>query len=234
MNVFICDDQPAFTEEFSRQLEGYFKKQELSLRLLSFLNGESLLDCETKPDIIFLDIKLNGMSGLETARQLRKSGCQAKIIFLTAYKQYVFQAFDVDASHYLIKPVKEDKLESVLNHVIGHLSQKEQFLSLQSGSSVVRLPHEDILYLEVRDRKVSVHTRTNSVDFYGKLEALERQLPDRFFRCHRSFIVNMEYVMSFNRTDLFLNNGQSIPVSKRKYQAFSKAFMNFVRQEGLT
>lgn len=234
MNVFICDDQPVFTEEFSRQLEGYFKKQELSLRLFTFLSGERLLDCDIKPDIIFLDIKLYGMSGLETARQLRKSGCQAKIIFLTAYKQYVFQAFDVDASHYLIKPVKEEKLESVLNHVISQTSQKKQCLSLQSGSALVRLPYEDLLYLEVRDRKVSVHTRDNSVDFYGKLEALEKQLPDSFFRCHRSFIVNMEYVMSFNKTDLFLSNGHSIPVSKRKYPAFSKAFMDFVRQEGLT
>lgn len=234
MNIFVCDDQPVFTEEFKIQLENYFTNRGIGLKLYTFAEGRQLLACKAKPDIIFLDVKLEGISGIETARSLRRSGSRAKIIFLTAYKQYVFQAFDVDASHYLIKPVEAKKLETVLNHVIGQLAPQKQCLTLQANASLLRLPYDEITYIEVRDRKVTVHTLDGLVDFYGRLEALEKQLPDCFFRCHRSFIVNMECVISFNRTDIFLKNHQSVPVSKRRYQDFSAAFMTFIRQEGLT
>lgn len=235
MNVFLCDDQPLFMEEFAKLLEGYFKAHEISFELSAFPNGKELLNAPTTPDIIFLDIKMEELSGLETARMIRKNNSRSKIIFLTAYKQYVFHAFDVDASHYLLKPVKMEKLEAVLNHVIGQLTPPDmQYLTFQSGSSILRLPYSDILYLEVRDRKVSVHGRTGTADFYGKLENLEKTLPPQFFRCHRSFIVNMDSVMRFDKTDLFLNNGEFIPVSKRKYQNFSMAFMKQMQKEGLS
>lgn len=235
MNVFLCDDQPVFMEEFSAQLKEYFKKRQIPLKLSAFTSGRELLEAEAVPDILFLDIRMDGMSGLETARILRKRSAQMKLIFLTAYKQYVFLAFDVDASHYLIKPVKEEKLEAVLNHVIGQLSlAAPRFLTLQSGSSTLRLPCRDILYLEVRDRKVFVHTLEKTQAFYGKLDALEGKLPEVFYRCHRSFIVNMEAVVRLDKTDLFLRNGEAVPVSKRKYHDFSLAFMNFLQKEGLS
>lgn len=234
MNVLICDDHPIYMKEFAKQLEGYFQSHKIPLRLFTFTNGNQLLSSGISPDILFLDIKMEELSGLETARRLRKENTRSKIIFLTAYKQFVFQAFDVDASHYLIKPVKEEKLEAVLTHVIGQLVPPEkEFLTIQSGSSIQRLPYSDILYLEISDRKISVHTKTGTVYFYGKLEALEKMLPVQFFRCHRSIIVNMDTIMSFDKTNIFLANREAIPVSKRKYQEFSKAFMKQIQKEGL-
>ncbi len=235
MNVFLCDDQPLYMEEFAKQLEGYFHSRKISFQLSAFTDGNQLLNSGISPDIIFLDIKMGELSGLETARRIRKDNTRSRIIFLTAYKQFVFQAFDVDASHYLIKPVKEEKLEAVLNHVIGQLVPPEkEYLTFQSGLSIRKLPPSDILYLEVRNRKVSVHSKTGVFDFYGKLEVLEKKLPARFFRCHRSFIVNMDTVMRFDKTDIFLMNGESVPVSKRKYQEFSMAFMKQMQKEGLS
>lgn len=235
MNLLLCDDEIEFTKEFAKQLEGYFLSRQVSFQLFVFSNGEDLLKSDISPDIIFLDIKMGGLSGIETARILRKNQNRSKIIFLTAYKQYVFDAFDVDASHYLIKPVKEEKLEAVLDHVMKQLtSAKTQFLTVQSGSCIQRFSYTDILYLEVRNRKVTIHSQVGTVDFYEKLDTLEKCLPVHFFRCHRSFIVNMDFVARICKTDLFLSNGELIPVSKRKYQDFSIAFMKQMQKEGLS
>ncbi|RKD33828.1 LytR/AlgR family response regulator transcription factor [Lacrimispora algidixylanolytica] len=235
MNLLLCDDQSEFIKEFTKQLEGYFLSRQVSFQLFVFSKGEDLLKADISPDIIFLDIKMGGLSGIETARILRNNQIRSKIIFLTAYKQYVFDAFDVDASHYLIKPVKEKKLEAVLDHVMEQLtSAKTQFLTIQSGSCIQRFSYSDILYLEVRNRKVTVHSQTGNVDFYGKLDTLEKCLPTHFFRCHRSFIVNMDFVMQISKTDLLITNGELIPVSKRKYQDFSIAFMKQMQKEGLS
>lgn len=235
MNLFLCDDQTEFTEVFKKQLEEYFLSRKISFQLFVCSKGEDLIHSEITPDIIFLDIKMAGLSGIETARILRENRSRSKIIFLTAYKEYVFEAFDVDASHYLIKPVKKEKLEAVLDHVTGQLALPEnQCLTFQSDGYTHRFYYPDILYLEVRDRKVTVHGKTGNADFYGKLEVLEKILPSQFFRCHRSFIVNMESVMRYGRTDLLLSNGESVPVSKRKYQEFSMAFMKQMQKEGLS
>ncbi len=235
MNLFLCDDQSEFIKEFTKQLEGYFLSRQVSFQLSVFSNGEDLLKADISPDIIFLDIKMGGLSGIETARILRNNQIRSKIIFLTAYKQYVFDAFDVDASHYLIKPVEEKKLEAVLDHVMKQLtSAKTQFLTVQSGSCIQRFSYSDLLYLEVNNRKVTVHSQMGNVDFYGKLDTLEKCLPVHFFRCHRSFIVNMDFVMQISKTDLLITNGELIPVSKRKYQDFSIAFMKQIQKEGLS
>lgn len=235
MNLFLCDDQPEFMAEFETQLNEYFISRQLSFQLFFYTSGAQLLDAPISPDIIFLDIKMEGLSGLETAKNIRKYNSRSKIIFLTAYKQYVFQSFDVDASHYLIKPVNPKKLHAVLDHVIGQLeAPSTQFLVFQAKTSTIRLPYSEILFLEVQNRKIIVHTRTETTVFYGKLETLEKNLPPQFFRCHRSFIANMDFILRFNKTDLFFTNGETIPVSKRKYTDFSLAFMKFIQKEGLS
>lgn len=235
MNLFLCDDQPEFMAEFEKQLNEYFISRNLFFQLFSYSNGTQLLDSKIYPDIIFLDIKMEGLSGLETAKNIRKNNSRSKIIFLTSYKQYVFQSFDVDASHYLIKPVNPKKLHTVLDHVIGQLTASStQFLTFQSGQVTIRLPYSEIMFLEVQNRKIIVHARTETANFYGKLEILEKNLPPQFFRCHRSFIANMDFILRFNKTDLFFTNGETIPVSKRKYPDFSLAFMKFIQKEGLS
>ena len=234
MNVFLCDDQAEFMHGFANDLEGYFRNRELSFRLFLFTDGEKLLCSGIAPDIIFLDIKMGKESGLETARKIREINTRVKIIFLTAYKQYVFQSFDVDASQYLIKPVSEQKLYAVLDHILRQLNPlKEPPLVVKSGHTTSCVPCSDLLYVEVNNKTVTLHNENGITEFFGKLEAIEMNLPARFYRCHRSFIVNMDYVVRFDRMDLHLSNGESIPVSKRKYQEFSKAFLKHIKKEGL-
>lgn len=234
MNVFLCDDQAEFMENFANDLNLYFHSKNIPFRLFLFTRGLDLLLSNVKPDLIFLDIKMGEESGLSIAQKIRETDSQSKIIFLTAYKQYVFQAFDVDAAHYLIKPVSQKKLDSVLNHVIGQLSSiKEPPLILTTGRRTICLPCSFLMYLEVNNKTVTLHTQSGLEEFSGKLEIIEKKLPMQFFRCHRSYIVNMDFVSRLDKLDLYLSDGTSIPVSKRRYQDFSRAFLKHIQKEGL-
>lgn len=232
MNLTICDDQPEFIEEFKARLENYFSARGLACFIFTYTDGRHLLDADTVSDIIFLDIKMGDLSGLKTAQMIREKDLRVKIVFLTAYKQYVFQAFDVDASHYLVKPVSEEKLTNVLDHLVAQIQEAvRQFVSFKTGNSVLRLSQDDIIYLEVIDRKVFAHTRGGVEAFYGRLDSLEKQLPSIFYRCHRSYIVNMSAVTRLGKADLLLCNGETVPISKRKYADFARAFMQLIREE---
>lgn len=234
MNVFLCDDQAEFMHGFANDLKGYFSARKMSFQLFLFTDGAKLLCSGIAPDIIFLDIKMGKESGLETARKIRETNTRTKIVFLTAYKQYVFQSFDVDASHYLIKPVSEQKLYAVLDHVIRQLNPfKESPIIVRSGQATLCVSCSDLLYIEVNNKTVTLHNENGITEFRGKLESVEKNLPPRFYRCHRSFIVNMDYVVRFDKMDLHLANGELIPVSKRKYQEFSRTFLKHIKKEGL-
>nr|WP_288828942.1 LytTR family DNA-binding domain-containing protein [uncultured Clostridium sp.] len=234
MNVFLCDDQAEFMHGFANDLKGYFRNRKISFRLFLFTDGANLLCSGIAPDIIFLDIKMGKESGLITARKIREINTRTKIVFLTAYKQYVFQSFDVDASHYLIKPVSEQKLYAVLDHLLRQLNPlKEPPIIVKSGQTTLCVSCSDLLYVEVNNKTVTLHNKNDITEFSGKLEAIETNLPARFYRCHRSFIVNMDYVVRFDKMDLHLVNGESVPVSKRKYQDFTRAFLRHMKKEGL-
>jgi two-component system response regulator LytT len=235
MNIFLCDDQAEFMHEFANDLEGYFRTRKMPFQLFLFTAGTELLSSSVVPDLIFLDIKIGEESGLETARKIRETNSRTKLVFLTAYEQYVFQSFDVDASHYLIKPVSRQKLDTVLDHIIRQLNPlKEPPIIVKSGQRTICISCSDLLYIEVNNKTVTLHNKNDTTEFYGKLEAIEKNLPARFYRCHRSYIVNMDYVVRFDRMDLHLANGESIPVSKRKYQDFSRAFIRHIKKEGLS
>ena len=234
MNVFLCDDQAEFMHGFANDLEGYFHTRNIPFQLFLFTDGAGLLCSSAVPDLVFLDIKMGKESGLETARKIRETNTRAKIVFLTAYKQYVFQSFDVDASHYLIKPVNKQKLYAVLDHVLRQFNQlKEPPIIVRSGQTTLCVSCSDLLYIEVNNKTITLHSVNDITEFSGKLEAVEKNLPAQFYRCHRSFIVNMDYIDRFDRMDLHLTNGVLIPVSKRKYQDFSRTFLRHIKKEGL-
>ena len=234
MNVFLCDDQAAFMHEFADDLEGYFLTRKIPFQLFLFTAGTELLSSVIVPDLIFLDIKMGEESGLETAQKIRETNSRTKLIFLTAYKQYVFQSFDVDASHYLIKPVNRQKLDHVLDHIIRQLNPlKEPPIIVKSGQSTLCISCSDLLYIEVNNKTVTLHNENDTTEFPGKLEAVEKNLPARFYRCHRSYIVNMDYIVRFDRMDLHLANGEIVPVSKREYQDFSSTFLKYMKKEAL-
>ncbi|MCR5055172.1 MAG: LytTR family DNA-binding domain-containing protein [Lachnospiraceae bacterium] len=230
MNVFICDDDIRICEILETKLRTMFTDINVSI----FTEGRKLLEAKDEPDIILLDIKMPDTDGMTLARRLRTNGYNRIIIFITGEKDEVFNAFDVDAFHYLIKPVKDSKFREVMDKAKRYLeempsSEEEKILEIQSGSKHIKIRLSDIVYAEVFDRKVVIHELDEEMEYYGRLSDLENKLGDEFFRIHRSFIINLKYVNVYDKHSVTMENGVNIRISRDKYNSFLKAYMDYNR-----
>lgn len=232
IRIAVCEDDQPLLDQLTSQVKTILDKNEISHNIESFQNGSALLAREAF-DVLLLDIAMEPLDGLELARRLRRRGDESRLVFITAHQQYAIDAYDVQAFHYLVKPVDMKKLEMILLKLCNSLQKEHQrALVVRQGAAVRRVPLEMVLYLEVLDRKIYLHTTEESVPFYGKLEELEPTLPATFFRCHRSYIVNLCHVQYYNKGEIQLANEEQIPLSKRRYKSFSLAFMHYLKESG--
>lgn len=235
MKIAVCDDERLVREDIAQKISLLYPGIEVSL----FENGMALLESEKKFDIIFLDIQMDGISGMNVARKLRKENSHAILIFITALKEYVFQAFDVDAFHYLVKPFDKVKFYEVLENAIVRCEQErkpfpreEKSISIKSGGITSKVYLRDIIYAEVFNRKIVLHKTDGELEFYGKMSALEGELGRDFFRPHRAYLVHLRYVSSYNAANITLENGQTILMAKQKYEEFVKSYFDYTRRDG--
>lgn len=229
MKIAVCDDEPVIRKQVEQRIHVLYE----DARVQQFKNGQALLDAEINFDIIFLDIQMEGINGMDVAGKLRQDGWRGVLVFLTAVEEYVFQAFDVGAFHYLVKPVDPAKFYEVLKRAAQQSIQlsveeaKPFSVTVKSGGVTRKIPVDGIYYLEVFNRKITVHTTSGIIRCYGKLSDYEKNLGEDFFRCHRAFLVHLKYVSRFHAKEITLENGETLLLSKQKYAEFVKAYMNY-------
>lgn len=227
--VAICEDERYILEELRKKVEKYINRKSLDASIKTFTSGEELLKAKKKFDIILLDLMLPGIDGLEVARQI---SCRSRIIFVTSYREYAVEAFDANAVHYLVKPVTEERLFSALDRAVNQTEQMDnQSLTLMKSGKTQVIFIRDILYCEVFNHQVRIHTVHGTYDYFGTLDMLETKLDERFFRCHRSFVVNMSCVAGQEKGVAILINGERIFISRRKQADFMQKLLNFLKNE---
>lgn len=227
--VAICEDERYILEELRKKVEKYINRKSLDASIKTFTSGEELLKAKKKFDIILLDLMLPGIDGLEVARQI---SCRSRIIFVTSYREYAVEAFDANAVHYLVKPVTEERLFSALDRAVNQTEQMDnQALTLIKSGKTQVIFIRDILYCEVFNHQVRIHTVHGTYDYFGTLDMLETKLDERFFRCHRSFVVNMSCVAGQEKGVAILTNGERIFISRRKQTDFIQRLLNFLKSE---
>ncbi len=195
-----------------------------------FSDGEELLRAGKEFDLILLDIRLeHSLDGMETARMLRKKS-GAVIIFVTALKEYVFDAYDVEAFHYLLKPIDEQKFEDVINRAAEKIEgeRKQKPLVIRVNGLVRHVAPEDIIYAENDRRKIILHTKDGNYTFYEKMSTLEQKLGKNFFRSHRGYLVHLREVAGYDHSTIQLKNGESVFLAKQKYSDFTEAYMKYL------
>ena len=230
MRIAICDDETRGRERIRTLLDKEFSGAQTS----EFDSGMKLIEAVKggyQPNIVLLDIAMEGMNGMETAKELRALS-DVILIFVTGIKEQVFQAFDVGAFHYLMKPVDKEKLKDVLNRARKELEKRggaSKFLLIKTAGKYRRIPVEDILYVENNGRKVVLHTRTEQLEYYERMNHLEEVLGEGFFRCHRGYLVALAAVIGYDNTSITVAGGEKIYLSKQKYAEFAKRCSQFMR-----
>lgn len=225
----ICDDNQADVIYLSSFLEKWAEKEEKALKIESFPSAEAFLfqyEEEKSFDILLLDIEMGDMNGIELARKIRRENHLVQIIFITGYMEYVAEGYDVEALHYLLKPVTEEKLYGVLDRAAERLKSKEKELCLTLPGSVTRIALCEIRYLEVRRNYVTIH---GAEDYTVKktLNELEEELDGSFCRTGRSYIVNLHFVKKITRTQVILKDGREIPLSRNCYEKMNQAVIQY-------
>lgn len=233
--IAVCDDIPLECADIAKQIETILKQSNADFIIKKFFGGLELIQSRESFDIIFLDIKMPNINGMELAKQIRKQGRQSLIIFITSASEYVFDAFDVEAFQYLLKPIQTDKLKNVLEKATKkmQIDANIDFLMISANRQIQKVFLKDILYIESIGRIIKIHCNNGTLETYEQIGILEDKLSDKFFfRCHKCFLVNLNFVDAFNKTEVRLENGEKIMLAKRRYEDFQKAILSYMKIKG--
>lgn len=230
MKIAICDDQMIIHTELKKHLENYAQKRNLIMIYNDFTNGLDLIGSQNEYDIIFMDYQMAEIDGLETARQIRKKNNETAIIFLTSFPDIVFDTFEVNAYRFLVKPIDDDKLEAALDSYLAD-NDESNFILIKTDESNKKININDIIYIEASDKYCNIRTDEGTVLFKKTLSEIEKMLPeDKFFRCHRTYLVGFRHIVSHTSTDILFDNKERALISRVKISPFKKAFTNYIKR----
>lgn len=231
IRIAICDDEKQIADQIRKLVSVFFRAKNMETSIVCFSAGEELLQYDKGIDILFLDIQMNGMDGMETARKLRGRQFKGYLIFITVLKEMVFQSFEVQAYDYLVKPVEERQFARTMERLLVSINNAgEEKLLVQKGYERSIISFADIVFAEIIDRKVYLHLASSEVvDFYDRIENLEERLDSRFFRCHRSYLINMQYLKSYKNGVAYMENGKEIPISRLRSKEFSEVILQYMK-----
>lgn len=229
MRIAICDDEAPARAALSRLI----RRQSCPCEILEYAGAEECLADAEGADLLFLDIQLSGMDGMALARTLRERELPRRpvIVFVTGYERYVYDAFDVGAFHYLLKPLDEEKFAQVFRRAAEQIRAGERrMVTLRFGGLSRAVPVDSIRWIESSGHRVLLHRGEGVEQCAGKIGALEAELGQGFFRVHKGYLVNLRCVESYTKTEAVLRGGARVPISKYKYQDFVRAYLRFLRQ----
>ena len=238
MKIAVCDDDRTTRE----QITSLIKEQEPDAEVITFEAGENMINSQDSFEISFLDVEMKETSGIDVAKHMReeqekRGKDKSIIIFVTGYREYMEDAFDVNAFHYLLKPIDEKKFNTVFNRALKEISVKAK----QEGLSVIiknngmqkKVLLRDIYYIESSNKKVVFHTKDGKIDTYGRMDDWETELGNSFYRCHRGYLVNLEKITAYNVDTIDLINGDSLILAQKRYSDFIKAYMRYAKDGGI-
>lgn len=238
LNITILEDEAVYAGQLQKLLSEWGKKNNVTISVRHFSRGEDFIKkAYDEEELFFLDIDLVTTNGIEIAKELREDGFRGHIIFLTAFSEYVFDGYHVQALDYLLKPIDADKLDNCMKPVLKDM--ESSFLIWQTQSEMIKVPYNKIMaftsykhYVDIITQiPVSASDNTTCKCYRRKitLKALEQQLPKQFMRCHRTIIININKVMKLTRTEATLSDDSVYPVSESYLKNVREAFWKLLK-----
>ena len=245
MKAAICDDE----KEIRDLIEGAVREVSGEIQTEVYEDAAGILDPSFDADILFLDIQMPKISGMEAAARLRASGRKTVIVFVTALEEEVFNAFDVGAFNFIVKPFTESRLKDVIRKAVRQSEEQKltedilkektsgescRSITVKSGGANTNVTLSDVVYAEIFDRRIILHmTGGNVIEYYGRISDLEKIAGRDFYRVHRAYLINLGYVKSYDSRTVRMHDA-AIPVARGKYPELIKAYMSYhTRRERL-
>ena len=235
MNIAIVDDIAAERALLRSRLERQLSRRNIQANLLEYETGEAFLSSCAKLQfaVLFLDIYMNGVNGIETAKQFRSMDARCLLIFTTTSTDHALEGFRVRAMHYLVKPYTEEMISDLIDEILARLPSTERYMTLKLNGTEVPLPFSSFIYAEHFSHMIHIHTS-------GERELVTRQsfdsfitslkMDSRFYRCNRGVVINLEHAVDFDGSGFRLDNGSNVSVSRKLLKNARQTFMEFLFQ----
>lgn len=241
MNIAIIEDEQIHRDFLIGYLNKWSQETRNPLEIDTFPSAESFLfawEDKKSYDVLFVDIQMKAMNGMEMAKKIRENDKNVAIVFTTGITDYLEEGYEVEALHYLIKPISEEKVRTCMDKVKNR-NQQKKFLLLEINGELTKILEEQMVYIEARGHKtiaelnVSIERREFcKVELNESFSKVEKQLDEKkFVKCHRSYLCNLEWVHHIDKTSVHMDSGSEIPVSRRAYPEVNQAFIRYYKRE---
>lgn len=230
MRIAICDDIIKDADQLKLLCENFFSNNDLNIKV--FCSGDDLINAVSTGalfDMVLLDIDMPGINGIETGIVLREKCKNIIIIFITNHPQYAIEAFDCEAFHYILKPCSLEKATPILKKAVQKFNLLHQYHIVKIQNKAIRIPIDDLYYVESCRGQIIYHTITESISTTGTLfEAYNSLKPAGFYQIHQGYIVNLAKIRDFDKYSVILDNGVAVAISVRKKRDVLNAYAKYI------
>lgn len=232
--IAICDDSDADRKYVLNMVNEWAAAAGHVIHTDMFVSAENFLFHyaeEGDYDILLLDIEMGAMDGVAMAKKIRQDNASVQIVFITGFSDYISEGYEVSALHYLMKPVKQDKLFGVLNRAADAMKKMARVILLPVDGETLRLPIDQIQYVEAFSHMVSIVTEENTIPVKKSISEMEKLLGEGFVRCHRSYLAGLKHISRLSKTEIILDNGKVLPLARSAAAMVHKAFIFYYTGE---
>lgn len=230
MKIVILEDNRIEYERIKQSLEDWVENYDIELSLLHFENAESFFNdpqnYSPNIDLFLLDIEMGNMNGIEAAKRLRLLDYKGDIIFLTAFKDFVFEGYNVHAFNYLLKPLNND----IFFRCLSEIEKKRHsncYIYRNKQQITVSIPYHEIISFSVNRHYVDITTTKTVYTQYNNLNTIINSLPRQFVQVHRSYIINLSHVFKFSQNKIHLSNGSTVEVGRTYLKNFKTQYLQY-------
>lgn len=231
MDIAIIEDSGQELSLLERYLQSYLSNRQVYRVIDTYTSGDAFL--ENWPfksyDLIFLDILMDGISGIEVARKIRETDSECLLIFISSSKEYALQGFEVRAFDYLLKPLSEERFQRTMDLCHNELAKHIRYIEVKESRTLVKIPLGEIIYTDYYNHYIQIHTSTRLIRSYQQFDVFSPLLLcyPQFLCCYRNCIVNMDHVASVDKHDFIMENGERVPITRGNRNAIYQQYADY-------
>ena len=231
MNIAIIEDSGQELSLLERYLQAYLSNRQVYRVIDTYTSGDAFLENwpSKSYDLIFLDILMDGISGIEVARKIRETDSECLLIFISSSKEYALQGFEVRAFDYLLKPLSEERFQRTMDLCHNELAKHIRYIEVKESRTLVKIPLGEIIYTDYYNHYIQIHTSARLIRSYQQFDVFSPLLLcyPQFLCCYRNCIVNMDHVASVDKHDFIMENGERVPITRGNRNAIYQQYADY-------